>query len=152
LSGSAAIPVIMTLPTNVSAAALGSSIRCLTNQTDQPSDYFTMTTTRWANDSLRCIRVALPNGSDPQVIGDYGGGKYYDRSGRAWYPSGDRFVPNGYTTGPGYVVQGYTNAYTYIYVGQDGTYWGVDPAYRSRGGLAVYGSCYVSIMGATATG
>jgi len=140
----------MTLPTNASAGAFGSTLRCLQNQQEQPNDYFTLSRTRWASETLRCIRIARPDGSDRKVLGDYGGGKYYDRSGRAWYPSGNRFYRVGSSYGSGYVVQGYTSAYTYVYVGQDGSYWGVDPVYRSRGGQAVFGSCYVSIMGTTA--
>jgi hypothetical protein len=150
LTGSAALPVVMTLPTNASAAAFGSSLRCLNNQTDQPDSYFAMAPDGWKTEQVACIRVSLTNGNDPCDVGDYGGGKYYDRNGRKWYPAGDRFVPEGYGDGPGYVVKSYTTAYTYVYVGEDGTYWGIDPTYRSRGGLAVYGSCYASIMGTPA--
>lgn len=146
LTGAAALPVVMTLPTNASAAAFGSTLRCLDNQAKQPKDYFTLSRNGWASETLRVFRVALSGGSDPWDVGDYGGGKYYDRTGRAWYPSGSKFKPVGYS-GPGYAVIQTRTAYTYIYVGNDGKYWGVDPRYRSQGGLAVYGSCYTSIMG-----
>lgn len=148
LVGSAALPVVMTLPTNASAAAFGSALTCLNNQRDQPNDYFAMSPNGWQTQPLRCIRVARRYSDEVKDIGDYGGGKYYDRNGRRWYAIGDRFVAEG--SDRKYYVKSYTTAYTYIYVGEDGSYWGTDPVYRSRGGQAVYGSCYISIMGATA--
>jgi hypothetical protein len=150
LTGSAALPIVMTLPTQASAAAFGSTLRCLNSQTEQPADYFTMTATGWATRPLNCIRVALPNGSDPWVIGDFGGGKYFDRTGGAWYPDNRWFKRVGDYSGKKYDVKGYTSANAYVYVYSNGTYAGMDPSLRKMGAVAVYGSCYASISGGIA--
>jgi len=149
LTGAAALPVIMTLPTNASATAFGSAMQCLDSQNKQPTDFFTMAPNGWATKPFKCIRVALPNGSDSHELGVYGYDKLFSRHGVRWYYDGstDRYKPEGYWRGSGYKKVGDGSGYTYIYVAQNGTYMGTDPRYRSMGGLAVYGSCYVSIVG-----
>lgn len=138
----------MTLPTNASAEAFGSTLRCLVNQDTQPVDYFCEETeSPWQTEPVQCMYVELPNGSDPWTLVDFGG-NCIDCTGRQWFAiDTTRYIPEDYVSGAKHQVQGYGTAHAYCVVSPTGQYWGINPELRSQGGLCVYGSCYVSIMG-----
>ena len=149
LTGAAALPVIMTLPTNASAAAFGSALTCLNNTNTQPADVFAIAPNGWATKPLDTIQVSRPNNSDPWTLGVFDGGKLFDRAGTQWYTDGTWYAPNSYPSATNrYKKDGTGSGYKYIYVGpSDGQVWGTDPKYRTMGGVVPYGSCYVSLVG-----
>lgn len=148
LTGAAAIPVVMTLPTNASAEAFGSTLRCLVNQTDQPDMYFCEdASSPWQTEPVQCMYVELPNGDDPCTLVDFPSG-CIDCTGRQWYfLDQTRCVSEDYVSGAKHQLVGYGQASGYVTVDLQGNYCGCDPITRSQGALCVYGSCYVSIMG-----
>lgn len=148
-------PAVFTLPSDAAALAFGSFAQCVRNMTAEPERLHIGGTDNFARRRIGGIHIhkviddplktsydpydqdvhVLVRYNDPSLWIDERGQRWTEYSGYYYNRAGEKYQP--FDRG---------DRYTVAFVDDNGQVLGVHPKYKSYGGRAVTGSCWISLL------